>query len=74
MFEFSVFENVFQTRFSKTFQTFETPITLKRLKISIWNSVHQWSNHNPVIKTIFMTINARFVILWDFEFFAKRTR
>ena len=33
--------------------------------------VHQWSNHNPLIMTIFMTIDGRFVILWDFEFFEK---
>ena len=34
------------------FSTFETPITHKRLEISIWNLVHQWSNHNPLIVTI----------------------
>ena len=50
------------------FSTFETPITHKRLEISIWNLVRQWSSHNPLIVTISMTIDARFVILWDFEF------
>ena len=50
------------------FLTCETPITHKRLEISIWNFVRQWSSHNPLIVTIFMTIDARFVILWDFEF------
>ena len=50
----------------KQFLTFQTPITHKRLKISIWNFVHQWSSHNRLIVTIFMTIDARFVILWDF--------
>ena len=40
------------------FSTFETPITHKRLEISIWNLVRQWSNHNPFIVTIFMTIDA----------------
>ena len=44
------------------FSMFETPITHKRLEISIWNLVRQWSNHNPLIVTIFMTIDARFVI------------
>ena len=58
---------------SKKLSTFETPITHKRLEISIWNMVRQWSNHNPLIVTIFMTIDARFVILWDFDFFEKRT-
>ena len=29
------------------FSTFQTPITYKRLEISIWNLVHLWSNHNP---------------------------
>ena len=29
----------------------------------------QWSNYNP----IFMAIDVWFVILWDFEFFEKRT-
>ena len=53
------------------FSTFETPITHKRLEISIWNLFRQWSNHNTLIVTIFMTIDARFVILWDFEFFEK---
>ena len=51
--------------------TFETPITHKRLEISIWNLIRQWSNHNPSIVTIFMTIDARFVILRDFEFKKK---
>ena len=55
------------------FQRFKPPITHKRLELSIWNFVHEWSNHNPLIMTIFMTIDARFVILWDFEFFEKRT-
>ena len=54
------------------FSMFQTPITHKRLEISIWNLVHQWSNHNPLIVTIFMTIDAGFVILWDFEFFRKK--
>ena len=53
------------------FSTFQSPITDKRLEISIWNLVHQWSNHNPKIMTIFMTIDARFVIFWDFEFKKK---
>ena len=39
--------------------------------VPIWNLVRQWSNHNPIIVTIFMTIDARFVILWDLEFFEK---
>ena len=43
------------------FSTFETPITHKRLEISIWNLVRQWSKQNPLIVTIFMTIDAR---LW----------
>ena len=51
--------------------TFETPITHKRLEISIWNLVYEWSIYNPLIVTIFMTIDARFVILWDFEFCEK---
>ena len=55
------------------FSTFEYPITHKRLEISIWNLVRQWSNHNPLIVTIFMIIDARFEILWDFDFFEKRT-
>ena len=55
------------------FSTFQTPITHKRLEISIWNLVYQWSNHKLSIVTIFMRIDARFVILWDFEFFEKRT-
>ena len=54
------------------FSTSETPITHKPLAISIWNLVRQWSNHNPLIVTIFMTIDARFVILWNFEFFEKQ--
>ena len=29
--------------------------------------------HTTLIVTIFMTIDARFVILWNFEFFEKRT-
>ena len=58
---------------SVRFSTLETPITHKRLEISILNLVRQWSNHNPLIVTIFMTIDAQFVILWDFEFFEKRT-
>ena len=53
------------------FSTFQTPITNKWLKISIKNLVYQWSNHNLLIVSIFMTINARFVILWEFEFFEK---
>ena len=53
------------------FSSFQTPKTHKRLEISIWNSVHQGSNHNSVIVTIFMTIDARFVILWDCKFFKK---
>ena len=54
------------------FSTFETPITHKRLEISIWNLLRQWSNQNPLIVTIFMTIDARFVILWDFGFKKKK--
>ena len=46
-------------------------ITHKRLEISIWNLLRQWSYHNPLIVTIFMTIDAWFVILWDFEFLKK---
>ena len=53
------------------FSTFETPMTHKRLEMSIWNLVRQWSNHNPLIVTIFLTIDARFVILWDFDFLKK---
>ena len=53
------------------FSTSKTPITHKRLEISISNLVHQWSYQNPLTVTIIMTINARFVILWDFEFFEK---
>ena len=48
------------------FSTFWTPMTHKRLKISIWNLVYQWSNHNPLIVTVFMTIDVGFVILCDF--------
>ena len=57
------------------FSTFQTPITHKRLKISIWNLEHQWSNHNRdyLIVTIFMTIYGLFVILLDFEFFEEWT-
>ena len=55
------------------FSTFQTPITHKRIEISTWILVYQWSNHNPLIVTIFMTINAQFMILWDFECFKKRT-
>ena len=53
------------------FSTFETPITHKRLEISIWNLVRWGSNHNPLIVTISMTIDARFAILWDFDFLKK---
>ena len=53
------------------FPTFETPINHKRLEISIWNFVRQWSNHKPLIVTIFMTIDARFVIYWILNFFKK---
>ena len=56
------------------FSTFDTPITHKRLEISTWNLARQWSNHNPLIVNIFTTIDARFVILWDFEFFEKGRR
>ena len=45
------------------FSMFQTPITHKRFEISIWNLIHQWSNHNPSIVTIFMAIDAGFVIL-----------
>ena len=53
------------------FSTFKTPITHKRLEISIWNLVHQWSNHNPSIVSIFMPTLAQFVILSDVEFKKK---
>ena len=33
---------------------------------------NQWNSLNPLIVTIFKTIDARFVILWDFEFCEKR--
>ena len=33
--------------------TFQTPITHKRLEILTWNLVHRWSNHNPLIVTVF---------------------
>ena len=33
----------------------------KGLEISIWNLVHQWNSRNPLIVTIFMRINTRFV-------------
>ena len=33
--------------------------------------VREWSNYDTFIVTIFMTIHARFVILWNFEFFEK---
>ena len=55
------------------FSTFQTSITHKRLEISIWNSVHHWNSYNPSIVTIDKTINGRFVILWDFDFFEKCT-
>ena len=45
------------------FSTFQTPITYKRLEISIWNLVHQWSNHIPLILTFLMTIDAQSEIL-----------
>ena len=53
------------------FSTFQSPITHKDLQISIWNLVHEWSSHNPSSVIIFMTIDARFLILWDFEIFWK---
>ena len=53
------------------FSTFETPITYKRLDISIWNLVRQWSNHNSLILTIFMTIDARFVFYGILNFLKK---
>ena len=53
------------------FSTFQSPIAHKRLEISIWNLVHQWSSNNPFIVIIFMTIDARFFILWDFEIYWK---
>ena len=31
------------------FSMFQTPITYKRLDISIWNLVHQWINYNSLI-------------------------
>ena len=52
------------------FLTFSNP-TQKWLEISIWNLMHQWSSHNPLVVTIFMIIDARFVILWNFNFFFK---
>ena len=55
------------------FSTFQSPTTHKRLEISIWNLVHQWSSHSPLIVTIFIRIHGRFVILWEFEFFEKYT-
>ena len=56
---------------SLRFSTFETPITHKRLEISIWNLVRQWSNPYPLIVTIFMTIDGRFVIVWELKFLKK---
>ena len=53
------------------FTTFQTPIIHKTLEISIWNLVDQWSSYNPLIVTAFMTIDARLLMLWDFEFFEK---
>ena len=53
------------------FSTFQTPITHKWLEISIWNSVHQWSNRNPLIVNIFMTINARFGFYGMLNFLKK---
>ena len=48
------------------FSTSESPITHKRLEISIWNLVRYWRNHNTLIVTIFMIIDARFGIIWNF--------
>ena len=40
----------------------------------VQNGCHiESANHNTLIVTIFMTIDAGFVILWNFEFFEKRT-
>ena len=50
---------------------FQTTIIHKRLEISSWNLVRQWSSHAPSIVTTFMQIDAQFEILWYFEFFWK---
>ena len=53
------------------FSPFQSPITHEQLQISIWNLIHEWSSHNPSIVISFMTIDARFLILWDFDIFLK---
>ena len=56
------------------FSTFQTSITHKRLEISIRNFVHQWSNHNPLIVTIFMIILMRDLWFYGILNFLKKGR
>ena len=60
------------------FQNFEKNLKNKIKEIHMdsdesINLFEMMSNHKPLFVSIFMTINVRFVILWDFEFFEKRT-
>ena len=50
---------------------FQTTIIRKRLEISNWNLVQQWSSHAPLIVEILIQINAQSEILWDLGFFEK---
>ena len=54
-------------RDSKWSKTANCPTTIihKRLEISSWNLLHQSSNHNPLIVTIFIQIDAQSEMLWD---------
>ena len=56
------------------FSTFETTIAHKRIGISSINLIHQWSGHVPLFVLIFMKIEVRFDILWDFQFIQKCLR
>ena len=53
------------------FSDFKISTVHKRLKISSWNLVQQWSSHASSIVTIFMQTDAQSKILWDFELFEK---
>ena len=64
---------IFATFFCSVLDFSSFASSLKKLCV-LWNLVHQWSNYNLLIVTIFMTIDARCVIWWNFEFFEKKGR